>query len=155
MFSSMGQQNKAVEIGRGILTLFKSDGEYSWEEVVVSTMIASAKQWYEIFQSNPTEEDAKTKATKTCLDALNVFKEAPAKLLLKDRSVVFPGYSQLIAIIKSQSFEPPNNQSLEEFEIDLALNFVEETVFQQFNHCRALAMQADMMRKYGEKPKLR
>jgi len=123
MFSSMGQQNKAVEIGRGILTLFKSDGEYSWDdgfnssetrslgpkelEVVVSTMINSAKQWYEIFQSNPTEEDAKTKATKTCLDALNVFKEAPAKLLLKDRIVVFPGYSQLIAIIKSQTSTPP------------------------------------------------
>jgi len=172
MFSSMGQQNKAVEIGRGILTLFKSDGEYSWEdgfnsseirslgpkelEVVVSTMINSAKRWYEIFQmerksiEDDKGEEAKSRAFRTCMDSLNIFKEAPAKKFLKDRSVVFPGYSFMVAMIKTLSaYNPPDGQSHEDFENNLANSFVKEADFQQYHLCRSLAMKVDMMRRHG------
>lgn len=168
MFETMGQLKKALEVSRGILTLFKSDGEFSWEtefdssevntlgpkelEVVVSTMIDSAKRWLKVLMTKPgkeEEDEAQLRSVKACNDALNMFKEAPAKKLLKDRSVVFPGYSFMISMIKMGAYNPPDSQSLEEYECELACSFVKETVFQQYHHCRALAMKADMLRKHG------
>jgi len=172
MFDTMGQRDKALEVDRGILTLFKSDGEYSWEtgfssseirsmgpkelEVVVSTMIASAKRWWKVFQferksiEDDKGEEAKSRAFRTCMDGLSIFKEAPAKKMLKDRSFVFPGYSFMVTLIKTlAAYIPPDGQSPEKFENELALHFVEEADYQQYHHCRALAMQADMLRKYG------
>lgn len=168
MFETMGQLKKALEVSRGILTLFKSDGEFSWEtgfdssevdtlgskelEVVVSTMIDSAKRWLKVLMSRPgkeEEDEAQIRSVKACNDALNMFKDAPAKKLLKDRSVVFPGYSFMISMIKMGAYNPPDGQSLEEYECELACSFVKETVFQQYHHCRALAMKGDMLRKHG------
>jgi len=169
MFETMGQLKKALEVSRGILTLFKSDGEFSWEtefdssevntlgpkelEVVVSTMIDSAKRWLKVLMSKSDKEEeadeAQLRSVKACNDALNMFKDAPAKKLLKDRSVVFPGYSFMISMIKMGAYNPPDGQSLEEYECELACSFVKETVFQQYHHCRALAMKADMLRKHG------
>ena len=166
MFETMGQRDKALAIDQGILTLFKSDGEYSWEagfsssetrslgpkelEVVVSAMIASARRWDALFQLDPNKKDARKRAILTCMGSLSIFKEAPAKKLLKDRSVIFPGYSFMVAMIKFvQTYNPPDGQSHEDFENNLAHNFVKETNFQQYHHVRALAMKADMMRKHG------
>jgi len=169
MFEKMGKPNKALEIDKCILTLFKSDGEYTWEdgfnsseirslgpkelEVVVSTMIDSAKRWWKVFQSKPSDnegEEAKSRAFRTCMGSLSIFKEAPAKKLMKDRSVIFPGYSFMVAMTKMvQTYNPPDGQSPEDFENEVALSFVEETSFQQYHHGRSLAMKADMMRKHG------
>ena len=168
MFETMGQLKKALAIDQGILTFFKTDGEFSWEtgfnssevntlgpkelEVVVSTMIDSAKRWLKVLMTKPgqeEEDEAQLRSVKACNDALNMFKEAPAKKLLKDRSVVFPGYSFMISMIKMGAYNPPDGQSLEEYECQLACSFVKETVFQQYHHCRALAMKADMLRKHG------
>ena len=172
MFETMGQQNKALEIDRGILSLFKSDGEYSWEDgfntseirslgpkelqVVVSTMIDSAKRWWKVFQferksiEDDKGEEAKSRAFRTCMGGLNLFKEAPAKKLLKDRSVVFPGYSFMVSMIKTLSaYNPPDGQSHEDFENNLANSFVKEADFQQYHLCRSLAMKVDMMRRHG------
>ena len=168
MFDSLGQQDKALEIDRGILTLFKSDDEYSWEtgynsyekrsmgpkelEVVVSTLIDSARHWNDLYLSrlsDPNKEDTRNLAIITCYFALNIFKEAPAKKLLKDRSFVFPGYSLMVALLKGGASMPPNKQTLEEAENEVAISFVEETSFQQYHHGRSLAIKADIMRKYG------
>ena len=107
MFEKMGKPNKALEIDKCIHTLFKSDGEYSWGdgfnsseirslgpkdlEVVVSTMIASARRWDALFRSDPNKEDTRKRAILTCMNSLSIFKYSPARKLLKDRSVVFPG----------------------------------------------------------------
>ena len=168
MFDSLGQQDKALEIDRGILSLFKSDDEYSWEtgynsyekrslgpkelEVVVSTLIDSARHWNDLYLSrlsDPNKEDTRNLAILTCYFALNIFKEAPAKKLLKDRSFVFPGYSLMVALLKGGASMPPNKQTLEEAENEVAISFVEETSFQQYHHGRSLAIKADIMRKYG------
>jgi len=169
LFEKMEKPDKALEIDKCILTLFKSDGEYTWEdgfnsseirslgpkelEVVVSTMIDSAKRWWKVFQSKPSDnegEEAKSRAFRTCMGSLSIFKEAPAKKLMKDRSVIFPGYSFMVAMTKMvQTYNPPDGQSPEDFENEVALSFVEETSFQQYHHGRSLAMKADMMRKHG------
>ena len=49
----------------------------------------------------------------------------------------------------NSDFEAPNNQSKEAFEIELVSNFLQETTFQQYHHCRALAMKADVLRRTG------
>jgi len=168
LFEKMEKPDKALEIDKCILTLFKSDDEYSWEtgynsyekrsmgpkelEVVISTLIDSARHWNDLYLSrlsDPYKEDTRNLAILTCNYALNIFKEAHAKKLLKDRSFVFPGYSLMVALLKGGASMPPNKQTLEEAENEVALSFVEETSFQQYHHGRSLAMKADMMRKYG------
>eukprot|EP00984_Skeletonema_dohrnii_P028062 scaffold17881_cov148-Skeletonema_dohrnii-CCMP3373.AAC.6 len=167
MFDTMGSTSKAVAMNRDILTLFKTEGDdFSWEagltlseinslgpkslEVVVKTLIRSSKLWLSIFLSNPDNEEACRMRIKCCVDALDIFDVAPAKKQLSDRSVIFPGYSAMSVNAKSMTYVPPNNMSQEEFENTLAENFVKETHYQQYHHCRALAFQADVMRKQGK-----
>ena len=66
MFEKMGQREKALEIDKCILNLFKAEDDYDWEtgfntaeinslgpkdlQVLVSVMINSAKRWWRIFQ---------------------------------------------------------------------------------------------------------
>ena len=153
MFDNMGRVTNAIKVSRAILTIFKVEGEYDWEtgfnvseinslgpkelEVVVSTMIDSAKRWWKIFQSKPSKdkgEEAKSRAVRTCMDSLSIFKDAPARKSLKDRSVIFPGYSFMVAMIKVlNTYNPPDGHSIEKFENELARNFVKETNFQQYN----------------------
>eukprot|EP00984_Skeletonema_dohrnii_P021452 scaffold10724_cov112-Skeletonema_dohrnii-CCMP3373.AAC.3 len=166
MFDTMGSTSKAVAMNRDILTLFKAEGDdYSWEagfapseinslgpkslEVVVKTLIGSSKLWHSIFLSNPDNEEANRRFVKCCTDALDIFEVAPAKKQLSDRSVIFPGYSAMNVIAKTTPYVPPNNMSREEFEMTLAENFVKETLYQQYHQCRALAFQADVMRRHG------
>eukprot|EP00984_Skeletonema_dohrnii_P035563 scaffold35477_cov161-Skeletonema_dohrnii-CCMP3373.AAC.1 len=166
MFGTMGSTLKAVAMNRDILTLFKVEGDdFSWEtgftlseiyslgdkslEVVVKTLIGSSKLWQRIFFSNPDDEEAKRRCVKCCMDALDVFDKAPAKKQLSDRSIIYPGYSLMSIIAKTMTYVPPNNMSREAFELSLGENFVKETHYQQYHHCRALAFQADIMRKQG------
>eukprot|EP00985_Skeletonema_marinoi_P011419 scaffold5436_cov143-Skeletonema_marinoi.AAC.6 len=166
MFGTMGSTLKAVAMNRDILTLFKVEGDdYSWEagftlseiyslgdkslEVVVKTLIGSSKLWQRIFFSNPDNEEAKRRCVKCCMDALDIFDRAPAKKQLSDRSIIYPGYSLMSIIAKTMTYVPPNNMSREAFELSLGENFVKETHYQQYHHCRALAFQADIMRKQG------
>eukprot|EP00984_Skeletonema_dohrnii_P020060 scaffold9695_cov74-Skeletonema_dohrnii-CCMP3373.AAC.3 len=167
MFGTMGSTSKAVAMNRDILTLFKVEGDdYSWEagftlsevhslgpkslKVVVKTLIGSSKLWHSIFQSNPDNEEAKRRDIKCCMDALDIFNIAPAKKQLSDRSVIFPAYSFMNCIAKTMTYVPPNNMSQEEFEKTLAENFVKETHYQQYHQCRALAFQADVMKRFGK-----
>jgi len=166
MFGTMGSTLKAVAMNRDILTLFKVEGDdYSWEagftlsevhslgpkslEVVVKTLIGSSKLWQRIFFSNPDDEEAKRRCVKCCMDALDIFDKAPAKTQVSDRSIIYPGYSLMSIIAKTMTYVPPNNMSREAFELSLGENFVKETHYQQYHHCRALAFQADIMRKQG------
>jgi len=171
----MGQRDKALEIDKCILNLFKAEDDYDWEtgfntaeinslgpkdlQVLVSVMINSAKRWWRIFQLTVGKGEegrrAGSLAAKTCMGGIRVFKEAPAKKLLKDRSAVFPGYSLMMAVLKGglyhdrDEFESELGESPEQFETELACNFIAETEFQQYHHCRALAMKADIMRRHG------
>eukprot|EP00985_Skeletonema_marinoi_P031043 scaffold35691_cov80-Skeletonema_marinoi.AAC.1 len=167
MFGTMGSTSKAVAMNQDILTLFKVEGDdFSWEatftlpeihslgpkslEVVVKTLMGSSRLWLSIFFSNPDNEEAKRRCVKCCMDALDIFDRAPAKKELSDRSVIFPAYSFMNAIAKTMTYVPPNNMSREEFEKTLAENFVKETHYQQYHQCRALAFQADVMKKFGK-----
>eukprot|EP00985_Skeletonema_marinoi_P020661 scaffold12338_cov77-Skeletonema_marinoi.AAC.1 len=166
MFDTMGSTSKAVAMNRDILTLFKAEGDdFSWEagfapseinslgpkslEVVVKTLIGSSKLWHSIFLSNTNNEEAKRRDIQCCMDALDIFEIAPAKKQLSDRSVIFPAYSFMNAIAKTMTYVPPNNMSREEFEETMAENFVKETHYQQYHQCRALAFQADVMKRHG------
>ena len=68
---------------------------------------------------------------------------------------MFPGYSLMMAVLKGglyndrDEFESELGESPEQFETELACNFIAETEFQQYHHCRALAMKADIMRRHG------
>mmetsp|Transcript_4353 Transcript_4353/g.6068 ORF Transcript_4353/g.6068 Transcript_4353/m.6068 type:complete len:329 (+) Transcript_4353:382-1368(+) len=84
------------------------------------------------------------------MDALDIFEIAPAKKQLSDRSVIFPGYSVMNVIAKVMAYTPPNNMSQEDFEKTLSENFVKETHYQQYHQCRALAFQADVMKRHGK-----
>jgi len=155
----MGQIDKALEIDREILSLFKADGEYSWEEgfniteisslsakhlqLVVSTMITSSKRWADSGQSYLE------KSAQICRDALSVFDLAPSKTSLRDRSFVFAGYSTLAQKASVGRIKAPDGQGQEEFENDIASSFLNETDFQQYHHCRALCVKADIMARYG------
>eukprot|EP00984_Skeletonema_dohrnii_P011683 scaffold4689_cov142-Skeletonema_dohrnii-CCMP3373.AAC.4 len=164
MFGTMGSSSKAVAMNRDILTLFKVEGDdFSWEagftlsevhslgpkslEVVVKTLVGSVVLWKDI-----PGEDAKRRGNKCCMDALDIFDTAPAKKQLSDRSVIYPAYSlmNLIAKNKTNTFVPPNNMSREQFLETMAENFVKETHHQQYHQCRALAFQADVMRRHGK-----
>jgi len=154
-------------MNQDILTLFKVEGDdFSWEagltlseinslgpkslEVVVKTLTGSSKLWGSIFLSNPDNEEACRMRIKCCVDALDIFDIAPAKEQLSDRSVIFPCYSAMNFIAKSVPYVPPNNMSHGDFEMTMAENFVKETHYQQYHQCRALAFQADVMRRYGK-----
>uniref|UniRef100_A0A7S2LV68 Uncharacterized protein n=1 Tax=Skeletonema marinoi TaxID=267567 RepID=A0A7S2LV68_9STRA len=167
MFGTMGFTSKALAMNQDILTLFKAEGDdFSWEagftlseiyslgpkslEVVVKTLVGSAKLWHKIFLSNPVNEGANRMFVKCCTDALDIFEIAPAKKQLSDRSVIFPGYCFMNVIAKMMTYTPPNNMSREEFEKTLAENFVKETHYQQYHQCRALAFQADVMKRFGK-----
>jgi len=164
MFGTMGSSSKAVAMNQDILTLFKVEGDdFSWEagftlsevhslgpkslEVVVKTLVGSVVLW-----KNIPGEDAKRRGNKCCMDALDIFDTAPAKKQLSDRSVIYPAYSlmNLIAKNKTNTFVPPSNMSREEFLETMAENFVKETHYQQYHQCRALAFQADVMRRHGK-----
>ena len=67
---------------------------------------------------------------------------------LSDRSVIFPCYSMMNVIAKMVGYTPPNNMTYEDFETTLAENFVKETHYQQYHQCRALAFQADIMKRH-------
>eukprot|EP00984_Skeletonema_dohrnii_P034754 scaffold33672_cov153-Skeletonema_dohrnii-CCMP3373.AAC.2 len=167
MFDAMGSKSKAVDINEDILTLFKVEDDFSWEvgftlsevhslgpkslEIVVTTLIASSKLFWAMFRSNPENgEQAKTRTFKSCMDALDIFDKAPAKKQLRDHSIVFPGYSFMNEIAKAMPYKPPNNLPQDEFEKGLADNFLRATNHQQYHHCIALAMQADVMRRQGK-----
>ena len=165
MFDTMGRSAKALEIDADILTKFKLTGDFSWEEgftsaevhglgpksleLVVSTLIGSGRRWNEIFLLDAENREAKSRAVSACVTALHVFKLAPSKSSLKDRSVVFSGYSFLSGLAKMGMPLPLDNRTREETEKDLAQDFVLETRFQQYHHCRALAMQADVLNRQG------
>ena len=169
MFDTMGQTSKALDIDRDILSLFKKDKEkYTWEigyttseisslgpkslEVVLSTLIQSSKRWDKIYLSDPAQSDSPRKlAIKVLGDASKVFDQSQFKHLLKDRRIVYQGYSLMNMLIKSQQtkFEPPH-QTLEEFENEFVSDYLKETTFQQSHHCRALAMQADIHKRHGQ-----
>mmetsp|Transcript_16690 Transcript_16690/g.33517 ORF Transcript_16690/g.33517 Transcript_16690/m.33517 type:complete len:800 (-) Transcript_16690:318-2717(-) len=171
MFDTMGSTSKAVAMNRDILTLFKVEGDdFSWEagftlpeihslgpkslEVVVKTLLGSSKLWRSFLYMNSDNEEAKRRGIKCCTDALDIFDRAPAKTQVSDRSVIFPVYSLMSNIAKTMAYEyvPPNtnNMSREEFEKTLSENFVKETHYQQYHQCRALALQADVMRRQGK-----
>eukprot|EP00984_Skeletonema_dohrnii_P023779 scaffold12860_cov78-Skeletonema_dohrnii-CCMP3373.AAC.2 len=167
MFDTMGSTLKAVDMNRDILTLFKVEGDdFSWEagftlsevhslgpkslQVVVKTLTGSSKLWQRIFFSNPDNEEAKRRGVKCCMDALDIFDKAPAKTKFCDRSLIYPGYSLMSNIARTMTYVPPNNMSHEEFELSLGEIFVKEKHYQQYHQCRALAFQADIMRKQGK-----
>jgi tetratricopeptide (TPR) repeat protein len=166
MFDTMGSKSKAADINEDVLTLFKVEEDFSWEkgftlseihslgpkslEIVVTTLIESAKLWWMIFKLDPENNgQAKTRAFKSCMDALDVFDKAPAKNKLKDHSVVFSGYCFMNEIAKAAPYKPPNNQPRDEFEKALSENFVKATNHQQYHHCIALALRADVKRRQG------
>eukprot|EP00984_Skeletonema_dohrnii_P026131 scaffold15425_cov141-Skeletonema_dohrnii-CCMP3373.AAC.4 len=167
MFDTMGSTSKAVAMNQDILTLFKAEGDgFSWEagftlseisslgpkslQVVVKTLLGSSKHWHSIFQLNPDNDEAERRGIKCCMDALDIFDIAPAKKQLSDRSVIFPAYSFMNVIAKTMTYVPPNNMSREEFEETMAEHFVKETHHQQYHKCRALAFQADVMKRHGK-----
>jgi len=51
---------------------------------------------------------------------------------------------------QNDEYTPPNNMSREDFETTMVENFVKETHYQQYHQCRALAFQADIMRRQGK-----
>ena len=94
MFEAMGKTEKALGIKRDALSLFKSHGEFQWEEGFTSSeaMIFSPKEL--VFVVGTMAECAQTLlnsnfehaelSTKICSNALQVFEDCPAKALLKD-----------------------------------------------------------------------
>ena len=79
----------------------------------------------------------------SCVDALAVFEQAPAKHSLKDRKVVFPGYCFFSTLIKCGFPDAPSDQNPTEFKNAIAAKFVRETQFQLFQHCRALSIKVE------------
>ena len=153
-----------------ILTLFKEEGEkFDWKlgfnsteihnlgpkslEVVVGTLITDAKRLHKLYitESKMSMENRyEYAAMSMCDQALNVFNTSEAKHLLKDRSIVFPAYSFMLMLIKSGAYTHPNNhQTMEEYECEMASNFLKETTFNQYHHCRALAMKIEIMAKHS------
>ena len=166
----MGRKKKAVEVDSDILTLFKEEGEkFDWKlgfnsteirnlgpkslEVAVSTLITDAKRLHKLYitESKMSMENRHEYAAMSmCDQALNVFNTSEAKHLLKDRSIVFPAYSFMLMLIKSGAYTHPNNhQTMEEYECEMASNFLKETTFNQYHHCRALAMKIEIMAKHS------
>lgn len=158
--------------------MFKNDGEYVREDgfriptiipllkhrteirslgpktlqVVVSTLIESAKRWNANQNKCQGEEkeNSQRKSVKILTLALRVFEQAPAKHSLKDRSVVFPGYSYMGALIAAGDANAPDNQTPADFENDLVSKFLHETRFQLFHNCRSLSLKADVLARYGD-----
>jgi len=161
MYQNMGNTKKAIQVDFDILSMFKEDGEFLPEEgfktteirrlgpktlqVVVSTLIVNAKHWNACIHKCKGEEkdNCIRQSTKSCLDALSIFEMSPARLKLKDRSIVFPGYSYMAALIKSGDVHAPNGMTLAEFQSDLSNRFMKETQFALYHHCRSLSLKAD------------
>lgn len=113
MFQAMGQREKALEIDRDVLSMFKNDGKFLWEEgfssseissfgpkeleLVVSTLIRDGKLWGNIGETHVP------KSAQITLHALQIFDKAPSKVSIKDKSVLFAGFSYLALRIKAVS----------------------------------------------------
>jgi len=166
MFETMGNFKKAVEINDITLSLFKNDGEYQCDDgftdaeiesfgpktlkAVVSTLIKSAKRQTSSSYTLKGEEcqRAVQQALKSGHEALRVFEKAPAKKSLKDRTVIFPGYSFISMMITAgSSIAIPNIEGSFSTNIELVIasNFVRENQFQLFHYCRALVMRAEVL----------
>lgn len=163
MFATIGRVPKSIEVNDGILSMFKKEGEYDCEvgfthaeinsfgpktlQRVVATLIGSAKRWgnqMSICKGEEYEFSLK-KLCKSLLDAMSIFDEAPSKDSLKDRSVIFAGYSFMSLLINSGAVDAPDNRSSADFQNGLATSFVQDTEFQLFHDCRALAMRGDLL----------
>lgn len=81
------------------------------------------------------------------MDALDIFDKAPAKKLLRDQTIVFSGYCLMNVLAKTMDYTPPNYVPREDFERNLAVNFVKEMHYQYqlYHQCCALAFQADVI----------
>ena len=128
---NMGNTKKALEVDADILSMFKDGGGDYFEEngfttheirsmgpktlsCVVSALINNAKHFNSSMHGCKDEEERNVlikKSTKSCMDALHIFQQAPARGKLKDRSVVFPGYSYMAVLIKSGDVAPPQGKA--------------------------------------------
>lgn len=117
MFETMGKREKALEIEKDILSMFKSGGDFSWEggfslseisllgpkelELVVSTLVHAAKSWANISLSIHIQRSARL-----CRLALWVFEKAKCKASLKDRYVSYTSHvlSEAYAILLTTSY---------------------------------------------------
>ena len=131
MYMNMGNTKKALEVDADILSMFKDGGGDYFEEngfttheirsmgpktlsCVVSALINNAKHFNSSMHGCKDEEERNVlikKSTKSCMDALHIFQQAPARGKLKDRSVVFPGYSYMAVLIKSGDVAPPQGKA--------------------------------------------
>jgi hypothetical protein len=160
MFEAMGKAEKALDIKRDALSLFKSRGEFQWEdgftsseimslgpkelEFVVATMTQCAQNFLNFDYAHADL------SFKICSNALLVFEECPAKTLLKDRSAIFPCYSMLSYSISRANAPLVKAQECTKVEGDLISRFLKETIFMQYHHLRALAWKADFMAKNAD-----
>jgi hypothetical protein len=130
MYMNMGNSKKALEVDADILSMFKDgggdyfdEGGFTTHEIrsmgpktlncVVSALINNAKHFNSSTHGCKDEEERNgliKKSTKSCMDALHIFHQAPARSKLKDRSVVFPGYSYMAVLIKSGDVVPPQGK---------------------------------------------
>ena len=155
--ASMGRSEKALEAYQGALSMFKSDDEFSVEagfnksevlnfgpkdlHIIASVLITSAKL-------AGTEGD-REKSDKFCLEAMRVVDNAPAKQLLKDRSVLFQVFSYMAVSIKG-GMKPPGDQSNADFESSYISKYVTETLHSTYHHCRSLALRAEFLAKNNQ-----
>lgn len=151
MFETMGQLSKALEVDKDILSLFKAkDNDFEWNigfntaevnnigpkslGIAASCLIGAAKLWHNIYLTNMKDmADKRTMAIKICSHALHIFDQAPSKHLLKDRSIIFPGYSFVNMLIRTGAYKSPNHQTQEAYESEISKNFLDETIFQQYH----------------------
>jgi len=164
MFETMGNLVKSITVNDGVLSMFKEHEEYNCEDgfthaeislfgpktlhQVVTTLISSAKRWGSLTQTCKGEEyqRAVQKQIKSLLDAILIFEKAPSKHRLKDRSVIFQGYSFMSLIISTgAAIDTPGNQSTADFQNGIAKSFAQVTQFQLYHYCRALAMRAVLL----------
>lgn len=160
MFEAMGKTEKALGIKRDALSLFKSHGEFQWEEGFTSSeaMIFGPKElsfvvgtMAECAQTllNSNFEHAEL-STKICSNALQVFEDCPAKALLKDRSAIFPCYSMLSHYSRKGFILVNAQDDHMKVEGDFISRFLKETVFMQYHHLRALAWKVDFLAKNSD-----
>lgn len=168
MFETMGRMKKSIDVIDTTLTMFKGEGGYSCNdgftkseinamgpktlEVIVSSLISRSKRLaaYTTFCHGDERTKCMGESFTSMRDALNIFDLAPAKRMLKDRSVVFPGYSFMAQLIKAGVAESPTKTLEQEmnFEDGIASNFVEETQYNLFHYCRSMSMLADMKARH-------
>ena len=113
-FVAIGRHEKAVEVRNGILSMFKKDGEYSFD-TGRDQQCQTQEQHLTTTPSSKDHEKAKAfnrEIFKQIMDAVSIYEICPSKKLLKDRTFVFPAYSFLIMVCKISStsfFDPVNN----------------------------------------------